>query len=41
MHQHIIIIISMAKGTMSNLLMRFVALVGHSYVGTETTICNQ
>jgi hypothetical protein len=41
MHQHMIIIISIAKGTLSNLLICLVALVGFNHMGTLTPICIQ
>jgi hypothetical protein len=41
MHQHITIIISIAKGTPSSLLMCLVALSGLSHIGTMTPICIQ
>jgi hypothetical protein len=41
MHQHITIIISIAKGTPKALLMCLVALSGFNHDGTRTPICNQ
>jgi hypothetical protein len=40
-HQHMIIIISIVKGTMSSLLICLVALAGFNHVATLTPICLQ